>query len=146
MQGIKGALRNRLRERPFDFYAAFAIFIAGAYALLSPSWPSPASSPQIDIMVNLVSCYLMVASAFVISALLCNKQKRPAYAIFAEMWGWLAISAASFAVSLMYIARTLYFGSDNLMMSVVLIFIWFGMCLASGFRSLDIYLILRGVK
>lgn len=146
MQEIKGALRNRLRERPFDFYAAFAIFIAGAYALFSPSWPAPTAAPQINIMVNLVSVYLMIASAFVISALLCNKQKRPVYAIFAEMWGWLAICAASFAVSLMYIARTVYFGSDNLIMSVVLIFIWFGMCLASGFRSLDIYLILRGVK
>lgn len=146
MQAIRGALRERLRERPFDFYAALVIFIAGAYAVFSPSWPEETDIPQISILVNIVSIYMMVAAAFVLSALSCNRQKRPIYSIFAEMWGWLAIAAASFAVSLMYIARLVYNGSDNLILGILLTIIWLGMCLASAFRSLDIYLIIRGNK
>lgn len=146
MSSLKGALSNRLRERPFDFYAALVIFIAGAYALLSPSWPEETDIPQITILVNIISLYMMVAAGLVLSALLCNRQKRPIYAVFAEMWGWLAIAAASFAVSLMYIARLVYNGSDNLIMGILLMIIWLGMCIASSFRSLDIYLILRGNK
>lgn len=145
MQAIRGALRNRLRERPFDFYSAFVIFIAGTYALFSPIWPEQ-SIPQVNILINLVSIYMMVASALVMSSLLCNRKKMPVYSILAEMWGWLAICAASFSVSLIYIAKIIYSGSDNLFMGLVLTFVWFGMCLASGFRSLDIYVILRGVK
>lgn len=143
MQTIKRVFRNHLRERPFDFYTAFVIFIAGAYALFSPVWPEETSIPQITILVNLVSAYMMIASAIVISSLLCNRKKSPVYAVLAEMWGWLAISAASFAVSLIYIAKIIYSGSDNLFLGIVLTLVWFGMCLASGFRSLDIYLAIR---
>lgn len=145
MQRIKGALR-KLRERPFDFYAAFAIFIAGAYALFSPAWPEPTEIPEINILINIVSLYMMIASALVMSALLCNRKAKPIYAILAEMWGWLAICAASFAVSLIYLAKIIYAGSDNFFAGIVLMLVWFGMCVASGFRSLDIHIILRGIR
>lgn len=146
MQDIRRAFHQRLRERPFDFYTAFVIFIAGAYALFSPDWPEKTSIPQINVLVNLVSIYMMVASIIVMSALLCNRKTKPAYAIFGEMWGWFAICAASFAVFLMYVARVVSNGSDNLFAAIVLILVWLGMCLASALRSLDIYIIIRNVK
>lgn len=146
MKEIKGALRDRLRERPFDFYAAIVIFIAGGYALVSPYWPEATSAPQINVMINIISAYMMIAAAIVLSALICNQHKRPIYAVLAEMWGWFAIAAASFAVSLMYLAKIVYSGSENLLLGIALMLIWFGMFLASGFRSLDIYLLIKGVK
>jgi hypothetical protein len=143
MNCFKGALRNNLRERPFDFYTAFVIFLAGMFALVSPYWPENAPSQQITVMINLVSIYMMVASAIVMSALLCNRKTKPVYAVLGEMWGWLAISAASFAVTIMYIAQMIYVGYPGIWLSIILALIWFGMFIASGFRSLDIYLMLR---
>jgi len=143
MSNIKGVLRNNLRQRPFDFYTAFVIFLAGAFALVSPYWPENAPSPQIVVMINLVSVYMMVASGIVMSALLCNRKTKPVYAVLGEMWGWLAISAASFAVTIMYVAQMIYVGYPGIWLPIILAFIWFGMFLASGFRSLDIYLMLK---
>lgn len=144
MSHIKGVLRNHLRERPFDFYTAFVIFLAGAYAFFSPNWPEDAHVPPVQGIIMIVSAYMMVASLFVMSALLCNRKKRPIYAIFAEMWGWLAISAASAAVTIMYLAQLIQNGSEQLGVATILGLIWFGMAIASGIRSLDIYLVLRG--
>ena len=142
MDAVKGVLRNKLRERPFDFYVASLIFIAGMYSLLSPSWPEEFHHQSTVIMINIVSIYMCVASIIVLSSLLCNRSKRPVYSIMAEMWGWLAISAASAATFLMYCFMLITNGFHNLAISAILAFVWLGMSLASGFRSLDIYLLI----
>lgn len=143
---FKGALRKRLRERPFDLYTASVIFLAGLYSLVSPDWPERTHEPNAQVLIGLVSVYMMIAAAVVIVSLLCNKEKNPALRVFGEMWGWLAISAASFAVTLIYIAQMIYAGTSQLGPAIILAIVWFGMCIASGTRSLDIYLILKGYK
>lgn len=141
---IKGVFRKRLRERPFDLYTAVLIFLAGSYAIFSDDWPEKTHAPNAQALILFISIYLMVASAFVISALICNREQRPVFAIMAEMWGWCAISAASFSITIMYLSQLLYVGSQSLGVSVIMIAVWVGMCLASGLRSMDIYLVLRG--
>lgn len=146
MNEIRGVLRNKLRERPFDLYTAVVIFLAGAYAILSPDWPEKTHEPNAQVLINLVSVYMIIASSFVISSLLCNRSKRPIYSIMAEMWGWLAISAASFSITLMYIAQMIYQGVTQVPVAIILGIIWFGMSIASGIRSLDIFLALKGLR
>lgn len=143
MNEIKGAFRNKLRERPFDFYVAFVIFLAGAYSLFSDSWPENLHEQSTQILITLVSAYMVLASLVIMSALLCNRKKRPVFAVMAEMWGWLAVSAASTATFLMYEFMLLTSGIGDMGVSLVLSLIWLGMALASFFRSLDIYLLIR---
>lgn len=144
MNSIKGAVRKHLRDRPFDFYVAFMIFLAGTYSILSPDWPESVHSASTSLLIYIVSIYMMIASAIVMSSLLCNRQKRPVFALLAEMWGWLAISASSTAAFLMYTYMIVSQNADNLAVSTVLDFVWLGLALASGLRSLDIYLITKG--
>lgn len=143
MQEIKGVFRNKLRERPFDFYVAFLIFIAGMYSIFNASWPESLHQDSTIIMINIVSAYMSIASLIVMISLLCNRSKRPVFSIMAEMWGWLAISAAATATFLMYTFMIATNGINDLAISSILDFIWLGLSLAAGFRSLDIYLIIR---
>ena len=141
---VKGVFANHIRQRPFDLYVAVVIFLAGLYAIVSPTWPEIYHEKAVRSMIWVVSFYLMAAATIVIISLLCNRSKRPVFAILAEMWGWLAISAASFAVSLMFISMVVNKGTQQLGVAITLGIIWVGLSLASGFRSLDIYLAIRG--
>lgn len=143
MKEVKGVFRNKLRERPFDFYVAFLIFIAGMYSIFNSTWPESFHHESTIIMINVVSAYMSTASLIVMISLLCNRSKRPVFSIMAEMWGWLAISAAATATFLMYSFMIATNGINNLTISSILDFIWLGLALAAGFRSLDIYLIIR---
>ena len=145
MNKIKGVFRH-VRERPFDFYVAFVIFLAGAYSLISASWPEGFYNTSTQILINLVSGYMVLASLVIMSALLCNRKKRPVYAVMAEMWGWLAVSAASAATFLMYEFMIITQGAGNYGLAAVLSLIWLGMALASFFRFFDIYLITRKAR
>ena len=142
MQTVKGALRN-LRERPFDFYVAFLIFLAGCYALFSQTWPESFHQSTTTTLIHIVSVYMITAALIVMSSLLCNRIKRPVFSIMAEMWGWLAISAASTATFLMYSFMLATNEVQDFGLASVLDLVWLGMALASGFRSLDIYLAIR---
>lgn len=142
MQAINGTLRN-LRERPFDFYVAFLIFLAGCYALFSQTWPESFHEQSTTILIHIVSIYMVTAALIVMASLLCNRSKRPIFSIMAEMWGWLAISAASTATFLMYSFMLATNEVQDLGVASVLDLVWLGMALASGFRSLDIYLAIR---
>lgn len=144
MDSIKGAVRKHLRDRPFDFYVAAMIFLAGAYSVFSPDWPESVHGASTSILIYIVSIYMMIASAIVMASLLCNRQKRPIFAILAEMWGWLAISASSTAAFLMYTYMIATLNAENIAVSTVLDFVWLGLALASGLRSLDIYLVTKG--
>lgn len=146
MQEIKGVFRNKLRERPFDFYVAFLIFVAGVYSLCSGTWPESFHHSSTIIMINIVSAYMSVASLIVMISLLCNRSKRPVFSILSEMWGWLAISAASAATFLLYTFMLVTSGFHDIAVASILDFIWLGMALASGFRSLDIYLLIRRAR
>jgi hypothetical protein len=39
MENFKRVLRNKLRQRPFDFYVAVILFITGFYSIVSDTWP-----------------------------------------------------------------------------------------------------------
>lgn len=143
MFSVKGAFRNNLRDRPFDFYVAFLIFLAGCYALLSTTWPESVHNNSTSILIHIVSAYMVLSSLIVITSLLCNRSKRPIFSIMAEMWGWLAISAASSATFLMYSFMLATKDVADLGLAAALDLVWLGMALASGFRSLDIYLAIR---
>lgn len=145
MNDIKGVFRN-VRERPFDFYVAFVIFLAGAYSLSSTSWPEEFHDTSTQILINIVSGYMVLASLVIMSALLCNRKKRPVYAVMAEMWGWLAVSAASAATFLMYEFMIITQGAGDYGLAAILSLIWLGMALASFFRFFDIYLITRKAR
>lgn len=145
MNEIKGVFRN-VRERPFDFYVAFVIFLAGGYSLISDSWPEEFHNAPTQVLINIVSGYMVLASLVIMSALLCNRRKRPVYAVMAEMWGWLAVSAASASTFLMYEFMIITKGAGDYGVVAVLSLIWLGMALASFFRFFDIYLITRKVR
>jgi hypothetical protein len=144
MNTVRGAVRRGLRDRPFDFYVAFLIFLAGTYSFVSDTWPEKYHSQTTSILIYIVSIYMVVASLLVMFSLLCDRSTRPVFSLLAEMWGWLAISAASTATFLMYAWILISQGYSDFGLSFVLDLIWLGMALASFFRSLDIYLFIKG--
>ena len=136
------ALPYNLRERTFDFYAAFVLFFVGVYGIVDDSFPERWQQPITSVFINLISVYLMVASSLVISSLLCNKKQRPVYGYMSELFGWMLICAASVAASLIYIASAALYTGLSWVWAIWLL-IWIGMAAASFIRTYDLYIITR---
>ena len=145
MNKIKGALRNHLRERPFDFYVAFVLFFLGVWGFVDPSWPEAYVDGGLLILMSIISAYLMVSSGFIMASLLCKRQKHPVLALMGEMYGWFFIAAAALATCIIYLVA-LYHGVSNFSVWAIWFIIWGGMAIAAGVRACDLFYFYRSLK
>ena len=145
MNKIKGALRNHLRERPFDFYVAFVLFLLGVWGFVDPSWPERYTDEKLIILMTVISVYLMVSSGFIMASLLCKRQKHPVLALMGEMYGWFFIAAAALATSIIYLVN-LYNGVPNFSIWAIWFLIWCGMSISASVRAFDLLYFYRSLK
>lgn len=145
MGTIKGALRNHLRERPFDFYTAFVLFMLGVWGFVDPDWPEAYVDEWMTVLMSIISAYLMISSGFIMASLLCKRQKHPVLALMGEMYGWFFISAAALATCIIYLVD-LYHDTTNFSIWAIWFIIWCGMAIASGVRAFDLFYFYRSLK
>ena len=145
MNSIKRVFRNHLRERPFDFYVAFVLFLLGVWGFVDPVWPEPYVNGDMLLIMNIVSIYLMISSGFIIASLLCKRQRHPVLALMGEMYGWFFIASAALATSMVYLVA-LYQGVSSLSVWLVWFLIWIGLAISSGVRGFDLFYFYRSLK
>jgi hypothetical protein len=142
---IKGVFRNHLRERPFDFYVAFVLFMLGVWGFVDPTWPEKYTDDGMYILMTIISVYLMISAAFIMSSLMCKRQKHPVLALMGEMYGWLFIAAAALATSIVYLVA-LYHGVNSFSIWAIWFLIWSGMAIAASVRAIDLFYFYRSLK
>ena len=145
MNGIKSTLRSKLRERPFDFYVAFVLFIFGVWGIVDSHWPEAYVTGVLLTVVTIIDIYLIISSLFIILSLSCKRQCHPILALMGEMYGWLFISAAALAISIIY-GISFYDQVDNLWLLGVWTVIWAGMALAAAIRAFDLFYFYRSLN
>ena len=145
MNTIKRVFRNHLRERPFDFYVAFVLFLLGVWGFIDDSWPESRADGVMLLVMTVISAYLMVSSGFIMASLLCKRQKHPVLALMGEMYGWFFIAAAATATFLVYLVA-LYHGVDSVSVWFIWFLIWVGLAIASAVRGIDLFLFYRSLK
>lgn len=148
MNDVKGVFRNHLRERPFDFYVAFNLFLLGAWGIVDPRWPENYFNSATSTLVVLIGIYLMISSSFIITSLLCRRSRHPILALMGEMYGWLFISAASFALSILFLVGSFHHHqmSNNIHIWIIWSLIWMGLFVSSAIRSSDLYNFYRSLR
>ena len=145
LNNIKGMFRSHLRERPFDFYVAFVLFLLGVYGIVDEGWPESLIIEEYSWIITLISVYLMIPSGVIMLSLTCNRKKRPIFALMSEMYGWFFIAAAATATALSYIGALVVSYPDNMISWLVWFFIWIGMATASAVRAFDLYSFYRSL-
>jgi hypothetical protein len=146
MNKLKIALRVHLRDRPFDFYVAFVLFMLGLWAFVDPSWPERYTEDgNLYFLMMFIMVYLMVAAGFIMASLLCKRQKHPVLALMGEMYGWFFIAAAALATSTIYLVA-FYNGVQSFAVWAVWFVIWIGLFLASAVRGIDLFYFYRSLK
>lgn len=135
---------SALRNRPFGIYVSTVVFALGVYGV-SNSNDIVANSGIIQFFIVIVSGYLLAASMTVLSSLLVDAKRHPAFAIFGEMYGWLFISAASLATAIIIIVQSAF--TDEILDGgriALWVFVWLMLFVTSFVRSLDILITHRG--
>ena len=145
MNSIKRVFRNHLRERPFDFYVAFVLFLLGVWGFIDPVWPESYASGDLLLIMTVVSIYLMISSGFIMASLLCKRQKHPVLALMGEMYGWFFIASAALATSIVYLVA-LYQGVFNISTWFIWFLIWIGLAISAGVRGIDLFYFYRSLK
>lgn len=143
---VEGVFRNKLRERPFDFYVAFVLFLLGLYGIIDDGFPESSAGGEYLWLMHLICTYFMIASAVIILSLTCHRKKHPVLALMGEMYGWAFIAAAALATALSYLSVFFTGGAQNWFSWFIWLMIWVGMAIASLFRSLDLYKFYRSLK
>jgi hypothetical protein len=144
---VKGFFHSRkVWMRPFDFYVAFLLFVAGLYSLVSDTWPEDIGNPVTETFIVIVSLYMMTAAAVIMASLLCKKASRPVFSLMGEMYGWMFVAAASLATSLMYIGAVLHDAPSSWWLWSILFTMWVGMTIASAIRSFDLIIVYRSLQ
>ena len=92
---IWSILPKIFRDKPFDVYAAFAIFGTSIVSLISPEFPEEMIITVPHIIWMIASIYMLVSSIVIFAALFCNTKKYPQFSYFGLMWGWAFLSSAS---------------------------------------------------
>lgn len=146
MAEIKGVLRNHLRERPFDFYVAVLLFLAGFYAVISDSWPESLNNQIVSGIIYIVSLYYMAAGIVIMISLGCNRKKHPIWSLMGEMYGWLFVAAAALATVLTYAGSIVSANVSNIPLAILLMSVWLGLFLSSGVRFVDLFSVYRSLK
>lgn len=139
MSIVEGVFRNKLRERPFDFYVAFVLFLLGAYGIVDDGFPESAVGASYTWLMHIICTYFIISAAAIIWSLACHRKKHPIASLMAEMYGWAFIAAAACATSLSYLSVFFVGGAENWFSWIIWLSIWIGMAVASLFRSLDLY-------
>lgn len=143
---VEGVFRNKLRERPFDFYVASVLFLLGLYGIVDDGFPELAMNNQYTWLVNLICLYFMSASSVIILSLSCRRTKHPILALMGEMYGWFFIAAAACATALSYLSVFFYGGPQNWFSWLIWVMIWVGMAISSLFRSFDLHNFYRSLR
>ena len=146
MDKIKGVLRSKLRERPFDFYVAILIFVTGLYSIISDTWPENVNNHLVSTLIVIISLYLMGASTIIMVSLSCKRQRYPVLALMGEMYGWMFVASASLATLIMYLGSIIGDSPSSWWSFGLMILVWGGMFLASGIRFFDLLIIYRSLK
>ena len=128
-----------LRERPLDFYTALVLFMIGVYGLVDSTFPERFNESTIILLVHIISGYLMAAASLIIATMLCNKVKRPIFAIMGEFYGWMLVVSASVAIALLYITSAFLTGPTNWAIWFLWVIAWIGMAVASFLRTVDLW-------
>ncbi len=147
MNKVLGFFQSRkVWMRPFDFYVALLLFVAGLYSIVNDTWPESVGNGITQTFIIIVSLYLMTAAAVIMLSLTCKKASRPVFSLMGEMYGWMFVAAASLATSLMYIGAALYGDPTSWWLWGILLTVWVGMTIASAIRSFDLFLVYRSLK
>lgn len=139
-------LRNKLRERPFDFYVAILLFITGFYSIISDTWPESVENKLVSTLIVIISLYLMGASVIIMASLSCKRQKHPVLALMGEMYGWMFVASASLATIILYFGSLIGNSPSSWWAFSALVLIWGGMLIASAIRFFDLLIIYRSLK
>ena len=139
-------LRNHLRERPFDFYVAFLLFGSSIYSIVSDSWPEDIDNGVVSTLIGIISIYFIVASSVIMASLACRRQRWPVMTLMGEMYGWMFVAAASIASVLMYVGSVVGSAPSSWAVWAIMLFVWFGLFVASGIRFLDLFNIYRSLR
>jgi len=142
---LRKSLNIHLRDRPFDFYVAFVLFMLGFWAFIDPTWPERYTDDGMFLLMMFIMVYLMIASGFIMASLLCKRQKHPVLALMGEMYGWFFIAAAALATSIIYLVA-LYHGIGSFAVWSVWFVIWVGMFIAASVRAIDLFYFYRSLK
>ncbi len=146
MENFKGVLRNKLRQRPFDFYVAVLLFITGFYSIVSDTWPEDIGNKIVSTIIVIISLYLMGASTMIMLSLSCKRQKHPVLALMGEMYGWMFVASASLATIFLYLGSLIGDQPSSWWAFTAMMIVWVGMLLASIVRFFDLLIIYRGLK
>lgn len=133
-----GRLPWGLRERPFDIYAATLLLVVGIFSLFDDFVFEKDIGGNLKLLITIVSVYFIAASSVILTALFKNPKKCPAFVLFGEMYGWMFVSAASAATTLL-IGTSFFFVKDPSVLTWSLwLFVWGMLTAASAFRFLDL--------
>ena len=141
-----GRLPWGLRERPFDVYAAVLLFITGVYTFFTHNIPPSIYSGWIHIIVDIVAIYFVVSSLVILTALLKDPRKCPAFVLFGEMYGWAFVAAASLATTFMYLVSLFWMYPQSWFNWAAWFFVWTMLTIASSIRSIDLISKYREMK
>jgi len=145
MDSIKRVFRNHLRERPFDFYVAFVLFLLGVWGFVDPTWPEAYVNDGMLLLMTIISMYFMISAGFIMASLLCKRQRHPVLALMGEMYGWFFIAAAAVATSIVYLVA-FYHGVESFSVWAIWFLIWMGLAISSAVRGFDLFYFYRSLK
>jgi len=148
MNKLRGFFHSRkVWKRPFDFYIAGLLFLAGIYSIVNDAWPEQVVSSQItQAFIVIVSIYLMTAAAVIMASLLCKRASRPIFSLMGEMYGWMFVAAGSIATTIMYANSAVHNEPNSWWIWCVLFCVWAGMTAASLLRFFDLFFVYRSLK
>lgn len=128
-----------LRNKPFTLYVVSLIWLANAFALVTGTTAGLIFLPANGWLVFIITLYFLVSSTIIILSTFANSSKHSTFSVFGQMYGWLALSAASASAAVLYIVN--WFGAYHFaypLEFIFIIFVWLGLAGASLLRSTDI--------
>jgi len=146
MNKIKGVLRSKLRERPFDFYVAALLFAVGIYGIISDSWPESVGVEWANTIIVIISLYLMFAGLIIMLSLGCRRRKYPVLALMGEMYGWLFVSSASIAIMLTELGAIMTKSPTSWWEWGIMMGVWTGLLISSFVRFIDLFFVYRSLQ
>lgn len=82
-----------LRRYPFEFFAAFLVFMLGLYGLIEPTWPPSVSEPWEVFVLNMEALYFVISGGAVMSTFFF-RHRWPVCSIVVQMFAWLFVGFA----------------------------------------------------